>query len=54
MLAYADQKIKMWNNIEDKKHIGGLVIMSRKEKFHVVFLFCIVYLFYLMDTIKET
>jgi hypothetical protein len=46
MLAYADQKIKIWD-MEDKKQKGGLAIMSRKEKFYIVLLYCIVYLSYL-------
>jgi hypothetical protein len=54
MLAYADQKIKTYNyNIEDKKSKRGLTIMSRKEKLYMVFLYCIVFLFYLLYKIKQ-
>jgi len=51
MLAYADQKIKTWN-MEDRKYKRALAIMSRKEKLNMVFLYCIVFLFYMLERIK--
>jgi len=35
------------------KFKGALIKMSRKEKYYIVFLYCIVYLFYLLEKIKD-
>ena len=51
MLACTEQKIKMWD-MEERKYKRSLAVMSRKEKLNMVFLYCIVFLFYLLERIK--
>lgn len=51
MLAYTDHNIKIWNKKENIYN-GALAVMIRKEKLNMVFLYCIVFLFYVLERIK--